>query len=103
MASIANSKDISRRAVLRCTLLAGAGGFCNSSKAADRLIACTWGKDTYSLVCNPGHPCMHADPAFPDLAPGQRAAIGGKLIFFKGSLDAFTKAIRENRYLEDDQ
>lgn len=68
------------------------------SANADRLVACTWGTDTYSLVCNPHHPCMHADPAFPDLAPGQRAAIRGKLIFFQGSLDAFTHALRQNRF-----
>jgi len=62
------------------------------SAVADRLIACTWGPHTYSLVCNPGHPCMHADPTFPDLRPGDSATIRGKLIFFEGSPDEFTRA-----------
>ena len=35
----------------------------------------------------PRHPCVHADPRFPDLAPGEGASIRGKLIFFEGSLD----------------
>ena len=64
------------------------------SSAADRLVACTWGKDTYSLICNPGHPCMHADPAFPDLAPGEDYTIRGKLIFFEGTLEQFGRALR---------
>ena len=62
------------------------------SAVADRLVACTWGRHTHSLVCNPGHPCMHADPVFCDLPPGASATIRGKLIFFEGSLDAFTRA-----------
>jgi hypothetical protein len=60
------------------------------SHAAQRLLAFTWYHDTYSLVSNPGHPCMHADPAFPDLDPGQRACIRGELMFFEGTLDEFS-------------
>ncbi|MFH1740029.1 MAG: hypothetical protein ABIH23_13550 [bacterium] len=67
------------------------------SSTPNRLIACTWGKDTYSLICNPGHPCMHADPHFPDLSPGDSYTIRGKLIFFEGSLDEFDEALRDNR------
>jgi hypothetical protein len=57
-----------------------------TSAKNDRLIACTWGEDTYSLVTNPRHPCMHADPAMPDIAPGRTERIRGRLIFFEGTL-----------------
>ena len=60
-----------------------------TSSKAQRLFAMTWHDDTYSLMCNPGHPCVHADPTFGDIAPGQRAEIHGKLIFFEGTLDQF--------------
>jgi hypothetical protein len=63
------------------------------SSKAERLVACTWGPSTYSLVSNPAHPCMHADPFLPDLDPGQTASIRGKLIFFQGSLQEFTPTI----------
>jgi hypothetical protein len=49
----------------------------------------TWFEDTLSLVGNPGHPCFHADPRFPDLPPGANASIRGKLIFFEGALEGF--------------
>lgn len=57
------------------------------SNQADRLMAFTWGEHTLSLVSNPRHPCIHADPQFPDLAPGESASISGRLVFFEGKLD----------------
>jgi hypothetical protein len=45
----------------------------------------------------PAHPCMHADPVFPDLPPGQAATTHGKLLFFEGTLDGFDRALREGR------
>ncbi|HNR32079.1 MAG TPA: hypothetical protein PKI11_14405 [Candidatus Hydrogenedentes bacterium] len=59
------------------------------SKETDRLMAFTWGEHTLSLVGNPRHPCVHADPQFPDLAPGDAASIHGRLIFFEGKLEEF--------------
>ncbi len=59
------------------------------SNSANRLLAMTWFEDTLSLVGNPRHPCFHADPSFPDLKPGERASIRGKLIFFAGPLAEF--------------
>ena len=59
------------------------------SNRGKRLAAYTWYNDTYSMVCNPGHPCFHADPVFPDLEPGQRATIHGELLFFEGTIDQF--------------
>lgn len=59
------------------------------SQQGDRIVAMTWFENTYSLIGNPNHPCMHADPFFPDLAPEQEARIHGELLFFEGSLDAF--------------
>lgn len=59
------------------------------SNEADRYVAMTWFTDTLSMVSNPHHPCMHADPKFPNLSPGEEAKIQGKLIFFEGPLEAF--------------
>ncbi|MCC6695532.1 MAG: hypothetical protein IT365_07870 [Candidatus Hydrogenedentes bacterium] len=59
------------------------------SSKADRLFAFTWGKHTLSMVSNARHPCVHADPYFPDIEPGKDASIRGALIFFEGELDDF--------------
>jgi len=60
-----------------------------TSNQAQRLVAMTWYASTFSLVANPDHPCMHADPLIPELGPGQRKEIRGELIFFEGTLEAF--------------
>lgn len=59
------------------------------SPEKERLIAMTWNDDTFSLIGNPNHPCMHADPAFPDIWPGQEYTISGKLIFHEGTIETF--------------
>ena len=59
------------------------------SNQGERLVAMTWLDDTLSMVGNPAHPCIHADPRFPDLPPGKAASIRGKLIFFEGPLAEF--------------
>ncbi len=59
------------------------------SSQPDRLVAMTWYQHTLSMVGNPRHPCMHADPFFPDIEPGQRAEIYGELLFFDGTLAKF--------------
>lgn len=59
------------------------------SNRADRIMAMSWGPDTLSLVGNPNHPCIHADPQFPDLAPGETGIVRGRLVFFEGPLEAF--------------
>lgn len=59
------------------------------SNAAERLLAMTWFEDTLSMVSNGGHPCVHADPQFKDLEPGEEGSVRGKLIFFEGSLEEF--------------
>ena len=58
------------------------------SNQAERYVAMTWLDHTGSLIGNPRHPCMHADPRFPDLAPGKSAEIAGYLFFHEGPLDA---------------
>jgi len=65
------------------------------SNKAERLAAITWYDDTYSLIENPLHPCMHADPAFPDLEPGESAEVRGALLFFEGPIDQFTDWFRK--------
>jgi hypothetical protein len=62
------------------------------SSRGERLVAMTWHEHTLSLVSNPNHPCMHADPRFPDLPPGAEASITGHLIFFEGRLQDFDAA-----------
>jgi len=62
------------------------------SSAGERLLAYTWDKDTLSLVGNAKHPCVHADPFFPNLKPGERATIRGKIGFFEGRLEDFDYA-----------
>lgn len=59
------------------------------SNRAERLFAYTWHEDTLSIVDNYNHPCVHADPRFPDLEPGASATVKGSLIFFEGKLDDF--------------
>lgn len=60
-----------------------------ATQSADgkRLMVIDWGEATRSLVGNPAHPCMHADPVWPDLAAGESAEISGRLVFLDGSLD----------------
>lgn len=70
------------------------------SNAQQRLVALTWYDSTYSLVSNPQHPCMHADPFFPDLEPGQRAEIRGELLFFEGTIEQFEPWFRK-RYNQE--
>jgi hypothetical protein len=57
-----------------------------ASNEGRRFIAVTWFGDTYSLVSNPGHPCMHADPHFADLEAGEEASIRGRVVFHEGEL-----------------
>jgi hypothetical protein len=59
------------------------------SSEAERFVAMTWGTSTLSMVSNPGHPCMHADPYFPALDPGEHASIRGKILFSEGLVSDF--------------
>ena len=65
------------------------------SKEPGHLVAMTWKKDTLSLVGNPQHPCMHADPVFPDLPPGQSAEVRGEMVFSEGGLETFEEAFED--------
>jgi len=57
------------------------------SAHARRFVAMSWGEQTASLMTNPRHPCIHADPAIPDLGPGETAAVRGVLAFIEGEPD----------------
>jgi len=59
------------------------------SGLAQRLVAMTWFEDTFQFGGNMLRPCLHADPALPDLAPSSKAALYGEVIFFEGTLDDF--------------
>ncbi len=69
------------------------------SGQGEHLVAVTWYEDTYSLVGNPGHPCMHADPAFPGIGPGETSSIRGKILFFGGSLEEFADLFSKSQDL----
>ena len=62
-----------------------------ATESADgrRFLITEWGDATYSLTGNPDHPCMHADPVWPDLAPGRSAEITGRLECHEGTLEEY--------------
>jgi hypothetical protein len=60
-----------------------------STSPEPRFMAMTWFHDTISMIGNAKHPCMHADPKFPDLEPGQRHEIHGALMFIEGAVEDF--------------
>jgi hypothetical protein len=64
------------------------------SNEGRRLVAMSWGERTFSIVGNPDHPCMHADPFFKDLAPGESESIQGRIVFLEGSLEAFEQSLK---------
>ncbi len=65
------------------------------SKTENHLLGFTWFDDTFSFVGNPEHPCVHADPIFDNLTPGESQTINGELIFFEGSIEEFEIMFRE--------
>jgi hypothetical protein len=80
-----------------CVLLKGAPAFAaqtNDNKEllqetvacrsvdGNRWIVTVW--DRARPWANPPCPCMHADPVFPDLAPGTSATVRGRIFFFEG-------------------
>jgi len=98
-----------RRSNLRaqvCIMLKAAPGFAaqtNDNKALDKryvAVRSSDGKDRWIATiwqrgrpwANPPCPCMHADPVFPDLAPGERSLLRGRLFFHEGTdLEATVK------------
>ena len=64
------------------------------SSRTNRLIAMSWFENTGPIWANQHHPCMHADPCFPDLEPGDRKTIDGLLVFFEGTLSGFEEWFR---------
>lgn len=90
--------------VQNCVMLKGATGFSAQSNGNKRLespfagvrsddgrrwILTAW--DHCDRVwANPPVPCIHSDPKFPDLAPGETGRLKGWLWFYEGSdLDAY--------------
>ncbi len=65
------------------------------SQIEGHLIAFKWFTDTYSFIGNPNHPCVHTDPIFHDLKPGENQTIKGERIFFEGPLEEFESMFRE--------
>ncbi len=57
------------------------------SNRAERYMACTWYDHTLSIVSNVAHPCVHADPRFPDLEPGEGASVRGALHLLEAPRD----------------
>ncbi len=51
---------------------------------ADRWILTQW-ENTFNPWGNPEVPCIHADPQFPDCAPGDTVRLHGRLWFYEVS------------------
>ena len=56
------------------------------SASPDRWVAFTWFHDTYAMISNPKHPCIHADPAIPDLPSGAGYTLRGEIFFAEHGL-----------------
>ena len=65
------------------------------SALGERLVAMTWFENTLKLGGNPERPCLHADPKWPDLAPGETVGLDGEIIFFEGTADDFLEYWRQ--------
>ena len=61
---------------------------------ADRKMVVFWtpGKN---LLSNPAIPCIHADPYFGDLKPGESRSARGVLIFTRTSLEKLVEELAE--------
>ena len=85
--------------VQNCVMLKGAAGFTdltNENKTlAEPFVACessdggrwiiTAWEPCHRAWANAPVPCLHADPKFPDTAPGEMAVLNGWLSFFEGT------------------
>lgn len=84
--------------VQMCVMLKGAPGFdaqtndnkqainayaCVCNAKGDRWIISAW-KPNHRTWFNPPCPCLHSDPKFPDLAPGETGELHGWLSFYEG-------------------
>ncbi len=81
-----------------CAMLGAVPGFeqqthDNKTYGASVSVAKASGKNRYILVAfehcgrtwgNKACPCIHADPVFPDAAPGERVEVKGRLWFYEG-------------------
>jgi hypothetical protein len=80
-----------------CVMLKGAPGFneqTGDNKLTDGRVIAVHSRDRRRWIVtvwdeaapwqNPPVPCLHSDPSFPDLAPGEEAAVRGRLFFFEG-------------------
>lgn len=65
---------------------------CQAADAA-HWIAMTWYTQTFNLTGNSNHPCLHADPFFPDLKPGDRALVRGAIFFGNDALDTLLSRV----------
>ena len=65
------------------------------SKIKNHLLGVTWFDHTDSFIGNPNHPCVHANPFFDDIKPGDRQELKGEMIFFEGSMDEFETMFRK--------
>jgi hypothetical protein len=64
-------------------------------RSGRRMVGMSWFRDTFSIIGNQCHPCMHADPAFPSLEPGAQYIVHGVLVFFEGTLMDFGRILDE--------
>jgi hypothetical protein len=93
------ARALSDLRVQNCVMLKGAVGFnaqTNSNKvlrapfaacrseSGDRWVITAW-KPIQRAWANPPVPCIHADPQFPDTAPGETSEMFGLVAFYAGA------------------
>ena len=95
-----------------CTMLSAAEGFHHQQRLEkreappfiavksvdhDRWIVTGW-EPLNRVWDNPPVPCIHADPIFPDCAPGETVEVQGKLWFYEGDdINGFLASLRLTR------
>jgi N-sulfoglucosamine sulfohydrolase len=74
------------------------GLIATSSAEGDRLIA-LWFHPASEVFQNSDEPnmCIHSDPVFGDLRPGQAVGVDGTLVLFDGTLDEFAATLPADR------
>jgi hypothetical protein len=55
-----------------------------------------WWNPGKSMIANSFIPCIHADPYFGTLRPGEEAYAEGLILFTKGDIEPIVKYLKEN-------
>ncbi len=64
-----------------------------TSEDGQYVFALAW-PNPRSILSNADIPCLHADPIWPECAPGKRVYLRGKLFVMKGTLNDVLQRVR---------